>query len=129
MDDTEFRGLPLFDGLTPEEIARVADRMELIEVPTDWYLLNQGSYPEGFFVVLEGTVTVLREGAIVATLGPGDFFGEIALLDDDQRTATVTTATRVRAAVMKGADFFEMCAQIPTIGERVSAAAIERGQR
>jgi CRP-like cAMP-binding protein len=62
-------------------------------------------------------------------IGAKDFFGESALLEDDRRTATVTSASRVRAAVMDAADFFEMCAEIPLIGQRVSAAAMERGQR
>jgi CRP-like cAMP-binding protein len=129
MDATELLDVPLFAGLSPEELDRIANWLEPIEVPSGWYLLNQGSYPEGFFVVLEGTVRVEREGAEVGTIGAKDFFGEIALLEDDRRTATVTSASRVRAAVMDAADFFEMCAEIPVIGQRVSAAAMERGQR
>ena len=129
MDATELLDVPLFAGLSPEELDRIANWLEPIEVPSGWYLLNQGSYPEGFFVVLEGTVRVEREGAEVGTIGAKDFFGEIALLEDDRRTATVTSASRVRAAVMDAADFFEMCAEIPVIGQRVSAAALERGQR
>ncbi len=129
MDATELLDVPLFAGLSPEELDRIANWLEPIEVPSGWYLLNQGSYPEGFFVVLEGTVRVEREGAEVGTIGAKDFFGEIALLEDDRRTATVTSASRVRAAVMDAADFFEMCAEIPLIGQRVSAAAMERGQR
>jgi CRP-like cAMP-binding protein len=129
MDATELLDVPLFAGLSPEELDRIANWLEPIEVPSGWYLLNQGSYPEGFFVVLEGTVRVEREGNEVGTIGPKDFFGEIALLEDDRRTATVTSASRVRAAVMDAADFFEMCAEIPLIGQRVSAAAMERGQR
>jgi CRP-like cAMP-binding protein len=129
MDATELLDVPLFEGLSPEELDRIANWLEPIEVPSGWYLLNQGSYPEGFFVVLEGTVRVEREGAEVGTIGAKDFFGEIALLEDDRRTATVTATSRVRAAVMDAADFFEMCAEIPLIGQRVSAAAMERGQR
>ena len=129
MDATELLDVPLFEGLSAEELDRIANWLEPIEVPSGWYLLNQGSYPEGFFVVLEGTVRVEREGAEVGTIGAKDFFGEIALLEDDRRTATVTSASRVRAAVMDAADFFEMCAEIPLIGQRVSAAAMERGQR
>lgn len=129
MDTAELRDIPLFEGLPTQELARVAGWLEPIEVPAGWYLLNQGSYPEGFFVVLEGSVTVEREGTDVATIDAGDFFGEIALLEDDRRTATVTSATRVRAAVMNAADFFEMCAEIPRVCERVTAAALERGQR
>jgi len=129
MDTAALRDIPLFEGLSDDEMQRVAGWFELIDVPAGWYLLNQGSYPEGFFVVLEGSVAVEREGIDVATIGAGDFFGEIALLEDDRRTATVASATRVRAAVMSAADFFEMCAEIPQIGQRVTAAALERGQR
>jgi CRP-like cAMP-binding protein len=129
MDATELLDVPLFEGLSAEELDRIANWLEPIEVPSGWYLLNQGSNPEGFFVVLEGTVRVEREGTEVGTIGAKDFFGEIALLEDDRRTATVTSASRVRAAVMDAADFFEMCAEIPLIGQRVSAAAMERGQR
>ena len=129
MDAAELHAIALFDGLTDGELVRVADWLEPIDVPGGWFLLNQGSYPEGFFVVLDGTVRVEREGEEVATIGAGDFFGEIALLEDDRRTATVTSVGRVRAAVMEAANFFEMCAEIPLVGQRVSAIALERGQR
>jgi CRP/FNR family transcriptional regulator, cyclic AMP receptor protein len=126
MDVAILDGVPLFEGLTPDQRQRIADRLEPVDVPAGWFLLNQGSYPEGFFVVLEGEVTVERDGAEIARLGRGEFFGEIALLEDDRRTATVTTATRVRAAVMDAADFFEMCAEIPEVSSRITSAAMRR---
>jgi voltage-gated potassium channel len=118
--------IPLFEGLPHDDLERIAGWLEPIDVPADWHLLNQGSYPDGFFVVLEGTVRIERNGDPVAELGPGEFFGEIALLEDNKRTATVATATRVRAAVMDQADFFEMTAQIPAISKRITDAAIAR---
>ena len=118
--------IPLFEGLPPDELERVAGWLEPIDVPAEWHLLNQGSYPDGFFVVLEGTVRIERDGDLIAELGPGQFFGEIALLEDNKRTASVATATRVRAAVMDQADFFEMTAQIPAISKRITDAAIAR---
>jgi len=126
IDVATIAAIPLFEGLPPDELERVARWLEPIDVPAEWHLLNQGSYPDGFFVVLEGTVRIERDGDLVAELGPGQFFGEIALLEDNKRTATVATATRVRAAVMDQADFFEMTAQIPTISKRITDAAIAR---
>lgn len=121
--------IPLFEGLPPDQLERIARRLEPIDVPAEWHLLNQGSYPDGFFVVLEGTVRIERNGDPVAELGPGEFFGEIALLEDNKRTATVATATRVRAAVMDQSDFFEMTAEIPLISKRITDAAILRFPR
>jgi len=118
--------IPLFEGLPPDQLERIAGWLEPIDVPAEWHLLNQGSYPDGFFVVLEGTVRIERDGDPVAELGPGEFFGEIALLEDNKRTASVATATRVHAAVMDQKDFFEMTAEIPVISKRITDAAIAR---
>ncbi len=126
IDADTIAGIPLFEGLASDDLERIARWLEPIDVPAEWHLLNQGSYPDGFFVVLEGTVRIERNGEPVAELGPGGFFGEIALLEDNKRTASVATATRVRAAVMDQADFFEMTAQIPVISRRITDAAIAR---
>jgi CRP-like cAMP-binding protein len=126
IDVDTITAIPLFEGLASEDLERIAAWLEPIDVPAEWHLLNQGSYPDGFFVVLEGTVRIERNGDLVAELGPGEFFGEIALLEDNKRTASVATATRVRAAVMDQADFFEMTAQVPVISKRITDAAISR---
>ena len=127
MDTAELRDVPLFAGLSDEDLARVATWLEIVDVPPDWHLLNIGSQSEGFFVVLQGRVSVRRDGVEVATLGPGQFFGEMGLLQDEQRNATVVTATETRAAVMDAAGFASMCEELPVIGERIQEAAAKRG--
>ena len=126
MDVAAIERIPLFEGLDAEQLRRIAGWLEQVDVPAGWFLLNQGSYPEGFFVVLEGEVSVERQGHEIARLRSGEFFGEIALLEDDRRTATVKTATRVKAAVMDAADFFQMCAEIPEVSTRITSAAMRR---
>jgi CRP-like cAMP-binding protein len=128
MNDVDLSSIPLFEGLRDDQLARIGAWLEPIEVPSGWYLLNQGSSPVGFFIVMEGQVEIEREGTTVATMGPGEFFGEIALLEGDRRTATVITTTRVKALVMDAPEFFEMCAEIPEVGQRINAAALERGR-
>ena len=78
-------------------------------------LLDEGRFPHEFFVILDGTVHVVHDGEQVASLGQGDFLGEIAIIEGLRRTATVVAATPVRAAVMHERDFREMCEELPVV--------------
>ena len=126
LDVNAIAGIPLFEGLVSEDLDRIAGWLEPIDVPAEWHLLNQGSYPDGFFVVLEGTVRIERNGDPIAELAPGVFLGFLARLEHNTPTGRVPTSTGVRAAVMDQADFFEMTAQIPAISKRITDAAISR---
>ena len=117
---------PLFRELSKHELGELAKATEDLEVEEGKVLTRQGDLGREFFVIVDGEVSVTKDGEEIRRLGPGDFFGEIALLEDDRRTATVTTATRVKAAVMDAADFFEMCAEIPAISTRITDAAMRR---
>jgi CRP-like cAMP-binding protein len=129
MDAAELRGVPLFDGLTKKELERVARWADVVDVPAGYHLLNQGSLPHEFFVILEGTADVERLGERIAGLGPGDFFGEIALVEDDRRTATVVCATPMKLAVMTTREFDAIRHDFPAIGERIDTAVRARLQR
>ena len=88
-------------------------------------LAIQGASGYFFFLIQEGTAEVSHDDEVVARLGPGDFFGEAAILDARRRTATVTAATPMTMAVMFGADFAKLAVDQPAVGDQIRAAIEE----
>lgn len=129
MDAADLAGVPLFEGLSKKELERVAQWADVVEVPAGYHLLNQGSLPHEFFVILDGMADVERLGERIAGLGPGDFFGEIALVEDDRRTATVVSASSMRLAVMTTREFDSVRHEFPAVNERIDDAVRSRMQR
>jgi CRP-like cAMP-binding protein len=105
------------------ELARLADR---VTVPPGTVLARQNALAHEFFAIVDGLVEVSRDGAVVALLGPGDFFGEIALLGDPHRTASAVAATDVDLVVIARREFRSMLAQFPEIAMVVLAKATRR---
>jgi CRP-like cAMP-binding protein len=126
MDVKDLVGIPLFDGLSTHERAVVAGLADDIDVPAGTHLLEANAFPHEFFVLLRGEVEVRRDGAVLARLGPGDFFGEIAIIEDGVRTATVVAATPCRVAVMTTQAFATMRADMPHVAQTLSDAAAAR---
>ncbi len=83
----------LFDGIEPEGLARIAERAIEVDFPAGRQIVRQGEVGTGFFLVAAGRGRVVRDGETVAELGPGDFFGELSLLDREPRIATVVAET------------------------------------
>lgn len=126
MEAKELSHLKLFAGVPKHDVERAARWFDGVEVPEGYHLLDQGRFPHEFFVVVEGTVRVEREGETLAELGPGDFFGEIALTGPERRTATVVSSSPVRLAVMAVREFDTMRAELPAVAAVIDAAAAER---
>ena len=101
--------IPLFAGLSEEEIARIAALAEDLEVGAGTVLTHEGRYEGWFYVVIAGTVQIARGGESVDEVGPGGYFGEIALLislmERTPRTATVVAETDVRCFVLSKGEF------------------------
>jgi len=97
--------IPLFESLTREQLEAVASLLEQREEPAGAALVGEGAPGYSLFVLQRGEATVTSAGNVLAKLGPGDFFGEIALLGDRAHTATVTATTPVELLVMHGSDF------------------------
>jgi voltage-gated potassium channel len=124
----DLAGIPLFDTLEPDERAAIAPWFELEDVSPGVNLTGEGASGYSFFVLRDGTATVTISGIEVRTLGPGDFFGELALLGDGRRTATVTTATPSQVLVLFGTEFRQLQQQHPEIAARVESALREIAQ-
>src|SRR5882724_4695876 len=96
MDPEPLRAIPLFSDFSDQELHQIAPFAEEIEVEAGTRLVKQGQFSYEFFAIEEGAAEVLRDGEHVADLGPGDFFGEMGLLEKDRRTATVVAKTDMR---------------------------------
>jgi len=129
MDPARLAGTKLFAGLSDEELQRCAECCEEIEVLTGSRVVNEGDYAYKLLVVLEGRLEVTRQGSHVAEIGPGDFFGEMALPEDGRRNADVVALERSRLAKMMVWDFQDLCAAIPAVAERIEATIAERAQQ
>jgi CRP-like cAMP-binding protein len=121
-------GIPLFDALEPDERAAIAPWFELEGVGRGVKLTGEGAAGYSFFVLREGTATVTIDGIEVRTLGSGDFFGELAILGDGRRTATVTTASPSRVLVLFGTEFRRLQQEYPATAARIESALREIAQ-
>ncbi|HWH28885.1 MAG TPA: cyclic nucleotide-binding domain-containing protein [Mycobacteriales bacterium] len=123
--------IPLFAGSRPRELEGVARLCTEVDVPAGRTLCREGEPGQEFFVLEQGTVQVTSGGRQVATLGPGDFFGELALLDAGPRNATVTAETDVTVLVVSRQEFMGLLEEepmvavrmLPAIGARLRAGA------
>ena len=120
------RGVPLFARCSKKELAEVAKLADEIDFGPGKDLIREGERGREFFVLLKGTAEVRKKGRKVATCGPGDFFGEIALVAHTPRTATVTTASPVDLLVITAQSFSSLLDHQPAIANKVLAALAER---
>jgi CRP-like cAMP-binding protein len=118
--------VPLFARMGRRELERLGQLADEIEVGLDQVLAEQGRIGHEFFIVLDGRVMVLDGNRPVATLGPGDFFGEIALIESRPRTATVRAEGIVRLLVIGHREFHALMDEFPTVRAAVMDALAER---
>ena len=120
------KSAPLFADLSRKELVQLARLSDDVEVPADRVLCKEGDRGREFFVLVEGKVDVARNGKRVATLGAGDFVGEIWLLEPTPRTATVTAKTPLRFFVLTPKDFNQMLDENPSVERKVLRALARR---
>jgi MFS family permease len=120
------RSVPLFSGLEAPMLERLAWNLAPVEIPEGGVIFKQGDLGDLFYVVDEGKVDVFKNAAMLTELGPGDFFGEIALLRRVPRTATIVAATGTRLYALEGDDFIEAVTGQAEVRESAEQIVTER---
>ena len=118
--------VPLFEGLTRKELREVSNLSVRMNLSAGRQLTRQGAAGQEFIIVLDGSVDVLIDGVVVASPAAGQFYGEVSLLDDRPRMATVVAKTDVTVDIIGRREFADLLEQQPQIAERLQQAMAER---
>ena len=124
--DERLARVPLFDGVSKKHLAQIANLMTPVNLDAGDVLARQGEIGREFVILLEGEAEVARDGKVIAVRGPGDYIGEIALLDNQPRTATVTAKTHVAAEVLNRAEFATLLADAPELSNKIMVTMAQR---
>jgi CRP/FNR family transcriptional regulator, cyclic AMP receptor protein len=120
------KGLPLFDQCSKTDLREIVKLTDEIDFREGRVLMREGERGREFYVVLEGTVEVTRDGKKLATLGAGAMIGEMALVSDKPRSATVTAGSSVHLLVLTENRFRRLLAQHPSIQTKVMKSLADR---
>ena len=120
------KDVPLFAGCSKTELQRIASLADELDLGDGATLIREGERGREFIVIADGTVRVTRKGKQLRELGAGDFIGEIALVADVPRTATVTATSPVRLLVVTDRAFRGLLEQMPSIAKKVLQSLGER---
>lgn len=126
MDASRLKSMPLFKDVPDDELAQISGFAQEVKVDEGRELVREGDFSYEFMAIEEGEAEVTRGGEHVADLGPGDFFGEMGLIERTLRNATVTAKTPMTLVTLTGWDLKRMERHIPEATERVRAALEER---
>jgi CRP/FNR family cyclic AMP-dependent transcriptional regulator len=127
MDANRLKSIPLFASLSGSQLDRLARWTDEVDVPAGARLTRQEGFAHEFAIIEDGAAAVYRDGEKINDLGPGDFFGEIGLLDESaRRTADVVASTPMRLIVMFGRDFRQMEREMPGVAEQVRSVMEQR---
>jgi CRP/FNR family transcriptional regulator, cyclic AMP receptor protein len=120
------KGVPLFADCSKAELTRIAALADELDLPAGRDLTKEGAAGREFVVLVQGTAEVRRQGKVINQLGDGDFLGEIALVADVPRTATVTTTWPSRILVITDRAFRSLLREMPTLQLKVLTALARR---
>lgn len=117
---------PVFADCSPRELDQLMRMGTPLDVEPGYVLTREGRRGYEFFLVIEGTASCTLAGDLLATLGPGDFFGEMSLLQQSPRSATVTATTPMQLFAFDSREFNAILALAPTSNRKIMAALAAR---
>lgn len=125
-NSVDLGGIWLFASCSPSQVRTIGRTVEEVAVPADSILVAEGADGDEFSYIVEGTAAVRRNGRVVARLGPGQYFGELALLDDQPRSATVVSTSPMRLLVLDRARFDALLDTMPGLAVKLLQAMAQR---
>ena len=118
--------VPMFSACTKKELTEIGRHTDEVRFEAGAPLVREGASGTEFFVLLDGKASVSRAGRELTVLGPGDWFGELALLDKAPRNATVTATTAVDVLVLSQRSFKGLLAEVPTLSWKLMTGMARR---
>jgi CRP/FNR family transcriptional regulator, cyclic AMP receptor protein len=115
VDASQLKRFSLFQDVDDDKLAKIAPFTQLVEFPEGKEIIREGGYSNDFFAIDEGEVAVEKDGQQVATLGPGDIFGEQGLLENQERSASVVAKTTVLALKIEHWELARMRKAMPEV--------------
>ena len=126
METTRLADIPLFDSLEPEHLQALAEVASEVEAEPGQKLATQGDFGHALYAIESGTAEVSRDGEVLRTLGPGDVFGEVAVLKAGRRTATVTATSSLRLIAVFKRDVWALERRSPEASARLRQLVEDR---
>lgn len=108
-------GVALFSGISPRQLSTIADLTTEIDVEPGRHIVRQGQVGTGFYLITSGRAKVVLDGKTLASLGPGEFFGELSLLDQQPRMAHVIAEERTNCLALASWDFTRLLEKTPKL--------------
>jgi len=115
LDPSQLKRFSLFEGVEDEKLAKIAPFTQLVEFPEGKVIIQEGGFANDFYAIDEGSVEVTKGGEKVASLGPGDVFGEQGLLEKQERSASVVAASTVRVLKIEHWELSRMKKAMPEV--------------
>lgn len=124
--DQTLAGIPIFSECSKKELKAISKLVTSVPIVAGKVLVREGDPGREFMIIAEGRATVKRNGRKIATLGPGDFFGELAVLAGVPRTATVTAETDMVVEAMNRQEFSSLLDESPAMAKKILLGAVKR---